>query len=214
MISIEKSLQPIIKIGTLRFNNIKIEKSIQGIIRDIDKLSTELRLKYKTTGDALDQLSITRSLYRKINQEPTKTRPSSEALLRRLLKGKPLFQINSIVDISNYCSISFLLSIGLYDLEKISGEIILRLGKINEGYSGIGKEYINVSNRYTLADDLGPFGNPSSDSDRTKITLDTKNILFVVFAPTEYDDNQLKKHLDLIKYKVDQYHSYENFLME
>ncbi len=162
----------------------------------------------------MDRLNITRALYQKIGLDPTKTRPSSEALLRRVLKGNPIYQINSLVDTCNYCSLQLLLSLGLYDVSKIVGSVQLRLGRENEGYEGIRKEFINVNERLTLADELGPFGNPSADSARTMITEKTTDALFVIFVPADYRADELQNNVAFIEEKVKQYHKCETIMKE
>ncbi|HEX9974599.1 MAG TPA: phenylalanine--tRNA ligase beta subunit-related protein, partial [bacterium] len=161
-IAVEDRLKNIVKLGVIQFSKLKVSSKNDLLLADLEILSSELRAKYQSPADAMDRLNITRTLYRKIGLDPTKTRPSSEALLRRVLKGNPLYQINSLVDTCNYCSLQLLLSLGLYDISKIVGNVQLRLGKENEGYEGIRKEFINVNERLTLADELEPFGNPSA----------------------------------------------------
>jgi DNA/RNA-binding domain of Phe-tRNA-synthetase-like protein len=124
-----------------------------------------------------------RTMYKRIGLDPTKTRPSNEALLRRVRKGQPLPRVNSLVDIINWCSVELQLPYGLYDRDHIRGAISLRLGRDEEGYAGIRKDTVHVAGRMTLVDEEGPFGNPTSDSARTMITTATRNALVVVFAP-------------------------------
>ncbi len=126
-----------------------------------------------------------RAMYRRIGLDPTKTRPSSEALLRRVRKGDRLPRINSLVDICNWCSLEFQLPYGLYDLAAIEPPIDLRLGADGEEYEGIGKDVVHVAGRMTLADQRGPFGNPTSDSARSMVTPSTVRALCTVFAPIE-----------------------------
>lgn len=126
-----------------------------------------------------------RAMYRRIGIDPTKTRPSSEALLRRVRKGDRLPRINSLVDISNWCSLEFQLPYGLYDLSTIDPPIDLRLGLGGEAYEGIRKDVVHVAGRMTLADARGPFGNPTSDSARSMVTEATTRALCTVFAPIE-----------------------------
>jgi DNA/RNA-binding domain of Phe-tRNA-synthetase-like protein len=122
-------------------------------------------------------------MYRRFGLDPTKTRPSSEALLRRVRRGEGLPRINSVVDVCNWCSLETQLPFGLYDVDRIEGDVVLRLGAAGEGYEGIRKDRVNVAGRLTLADERGPFGNPTSDSARTMVTLETRRALFVIFAP-------------------------------
>jgi DNA/RNA-binding domain of Phe-tRNA-synthetase-like protein len=122
-------------------------------------------------------------MYKRVGIDPTKTRPSSEALLRRVRKGDELPVINSLVDIINWCSLETQLPYGLYDLDRIQGPVVLRLGRAGEEYEGIRKAAVHVADRLTLADDQGPFGNPTSDSARTMVTTATVRALVVIFVP-------------------------------
>ncbi len=137
----------------------------------------------RTTVEAADVTAAVRTMYKRVGLDPTKTRPSSEALLRRVRKGDELPRINSLVDVINWCSVETQLSFGLYDLDKVSGPVVLRLGREGESYPGIRKDDVHVAGRLTLADDLGPFGNPTSDSARTMTTETTRRALVVVFTP-------------------------------
>src|SRR5262245_65973089 len=104
-----------------------------------------------------------RTMYKRIGLDPTKRRPSSEALLRRVRRGEPLPRVNSMVDVCNWCSLEFQLPYGLYDAAHIRGGVVLRLGQSGDSYPGIRKDDVNVDGRITLADDVGPFGNPTSE---------------------------------------------------
>jgi DNA/RNA-binding domain of Phe-tRNA-synthetase-like protein len=130
-----------------------------------------------------------RALYRRFGIDPTRVRPSSEALLRRLKKGEPLPRINSLVDVANALSIQLQVPVGLYDLGKVKGEeLVVRLGAEDEGYTGIGKEHVNVAGRICVADADGPCGNPTADSARTMITTDTERAAWIYFLPVDDDD--------------------------
>ena len=129
-----------------------------------------------------------RALYRRFGSDPTKTRPSSEALLRRLKKGEPLPRVNSLVDVANAMSVQLQVPVGLYDLDKVKGELSVRLGAEGEGYTGIGKERVNVAGRLCVADDDGPCGNPTSDSARTMITIATERASWIYFLPVSDED--------------------------
>jgi DNA/RNA-binding domain of Phe-tRNA-synthetase-like protein len=130
-------------------------------------------------------------MYKRVGLDPTKTRPSSEALLRRVRKGDALPRINSMVDVCNWCSLEFQLPYGLYDAARIDGDVELRLGRAGESYPGIRKDDVRVDGRITLADRVGPFGNPTSDSARTMVTIATTRALLVVFAPNDLDRKKL-----------------------
>jgi DNA/RNA-binding domain of Phe-tRNA-synthetase-like protein len=143
-----------------------------------------------------DEVTAVRTMYKRVGIDPTKTRPSSEALLRRVRRGDSLPRINSMVDVCNWCSLEFQLPYGLYDADRIEGEVELRIGLEGESYPGIRKDAVHVDGRITLADTLGPFGNPTSDSARTSVTTSTRRALLVVFAPLAYDGRRLAEVVD------------------
>lgn len=142
-------------------------------------------------ADPPEAIAAVRAMYKRVGIDPTKRRPSSEALLRRVRKGEPLPRINSMVDVCNWCSLEYQLPYGLYDADRIEGDVVLRLGVEGESYAGIRKDEVHVGGRITLADRLGPFGNPTSDSARTMVTTATARGLVVVFAPIEIDPRRL-----------------------
>lgn len=129
--------------------------------------------------------AATRTMYKRVGIDPTKTRPSSEALLRRVRRGDSLPRVNGLVDIVNWCSAETQISFGLYDLGKVQPPVSLRLGGPGEGYDGIRKDRVNVEGRLCLADASGPFGNPTSDSARTMTTPETRDVLVVLFVPAD-----------------------------
>jgi DNA/RNA-binding domain of Phe-tRNA-synthetase-like protein len=151
------------------------------------------------------EVTSVRTMYKRVGLDPTKTRPSSEALLRRVRKGDTLPRINSMVDVCNWCSFEFQLPYGLYDAAHIDGDVTLRIGREGESYPGIRKDEVHVGGRITLADATGPFGNPTSDSARTMVTTSTTAALVVVFAPREIDAKRLTQVLDVTSQRMQQF---------
>ena len=143
------------------------------------------------------EVAAVRTMYKRIGLDPTKTRPSSEALLRRVRKGDALPRINSMVDVCNWCSLEFQLPYGLYDASRVEGDIELRLGRAGDSYPGIRKDDVHVGGRLTLADRVGPFGNPTSDSARTMVTASTVSAVVVVFAPASLEPARLERVVDV-----------------
>lgn len=152
-----------------------------------------------------EQSQAVRAMYRRIGLDPTKTRPSSEALLRRVRKGDRLPRINTLVDICNWCSLEFQLPYGLYDVSALRPPVVLRIGQEGESYPGIRKDVVNVADRLTLADQAGPFGNPTSDSARTMVTEATSAVLAVIFAPAQTAPARLDLALDVTSARVIQF---------
>jgi DNA/RNA-binding domain of Phe-tRNA-synthetase-like protein len=156
--------------------------------RDDFELEVARATQAARTG-AVGDVARARALYRRFGVDPTRVRPSSEALLRRLKKGDPLPRVNSLVDIGNAMSVQLQVPVGLYDLDRASGdELSIRLGVEGEGYTGIGKEHVNVAGRLCVADAEGPLGNPSADSARTMITTDTVRAVWIYFLPVTDDE--------------------------
>ena len=172
-------VRPVVRAGVLWWTGAHV------VDRDarLDPLLAAAEAQVRVSPPA--ESAAVRSMYKRVGIDPTKTRPSNEALLRRVRKGDALPRINSAVDIINWCSLEFQLPYGLYDSSKISGDVTLRLGTEGESYAGIRKDAVHVGGRITVADELGPFGNPTSDSARTMVTPAATDLLVVIYAPRE-----------------------------
>ncbi len=103
-------------------------------------------------------------------------------MLRRIVKGKGLYHINNIVDVNNLISITSGYSIGLYDTKQLKGNIELRRAESGSHYDGIGKNNINIEYFPTLYDELGAFGNPTSDNRRAMIQPGDRDIITVIYS--------------------------------
>jgi len=125
--------------------------------------------------------ALSRQLYKSFHIDPTKHRPSSEALWRRLRDKNDFPAVNPLVNLTNLLSLKFQVCYGLYDLERISGPVVITLGKENDQYQGIRKEALNFSGKIVLRDDLGAFGNPSSDSLRASVNEASREVSQVLF---------------------------------
>ncbi|PYT58252.1 MAG: hypothetical protein DMG46_11795 [Acidobacteria bacterium] len=128
------------------------------------------------------QVETARKAYKALGKDPARYRGSAEALLRRVVAGKGLPQINVVVDVINLVSVESRLPIGLYDLEHIVGDIVFRAGREGETYKGIGKYDLNLEGLPLFADTGGPHGSATSDSERTMVTGATKQVLAVLIS--------------------------------
>lgn len=137
----------------------------------------------------------TRGMFHRLGVDPTKSRPASEALLRRVLQGKGLPVIHPAVDACNLASLEHQLPLGLYDRDLLHGPIVARLGRAGEGYEGIRKGHVNLAGRPLLADETGPFGAPTADSGRTQVTRGTRALLAVIYCPAERPGEHLSAML-------------------
>src|SRR5260370_1525776 len=128
------------------------------------------------------QVEATRKAYKALGKDPARYRGSAEALLRGVVAGKGLPQINAVVDAINLVSVESRLPIGLYDLGHIVGEIVFRAGRARETYKGIGKYDLNLEGLPLFADTVGPHGSATSDSERTMVTGATKQVLAIIIS--------------------------------
>jgi len=196
MIALAPGLRSIIRPGVLAFDDLRVVEREP----ELDRLLADAERRARALAPA-ERWEV-RTMYRAVGLDPTRRRPSSEALLRRVARGDPLPRINSLVDVCNWCSLEFQLPYGLYDLDRIQGAIELRLGREGEEYPGIRKDAVHVAGRLTLADDLGPFGNPSSDSARTMVVPGVARALVVVFAPAQVAEPHLAAVLDATSRRI------------
>src|SRR6266849_2551856 len=128
------------------------------------------------------QVETTRKAYKALGKDPARYRGSAEALLRRVVAGKGLPQINAVVDVINLVSVEGRLPIGLYDLGHVVGEIVFRAGRAGETYKGIGKYDLNLEGLPLFADAVGPHGSATSDSERTMVTNATNQVLAIIIS--------------------------------
>jgi DNA/RNA-binding domain of Phe-tRNA-synthetase-like protein len=186
-----------VRIGLLTLEGVSVRERDDALEAEVGRVCASFRERYGAgLSSEVPGAADARTLYKALGIDPTKTRPSNEALLRRALKGEALYRINTLVDALNLVSLREQLPFGLYDLEQVRPPVVLRKGAPGEAYEGIRKGTVNVEGRPTLVDATGPFGNPSSDSLRTSITLATRVALVVAYAPAGYAPGRLNDVLD------------------
>ncbi len=136
----------------------------------------------------ISAIAATRRVYKACGKDPSRYRPSSEALIRRVLQGKQLYQIDTLVDLINLASITYGYSIGGFDAGKFSGDTLsLGVGREGEPYEGIGRGMLNIAGLPVYRDAIGGVGTPTSDNERTKMGLATRRLVALVNG---YDGNE------------------------
>ena len=125
-------------------------------------------------------IQATRQAYKRLGKDPNRYRPSAEALRRRILRGLPLYKIDTLVDVINLLSIQSGFSIGGFDVDKIDGDLLLGVGREGELYHGIGRGELNIEDLPVYRDKQGGVGTPTSDEERTKIELHTEKLLMII----------------------------------
>src|SRR5437899_9306938 len=179
---------PGIMFGIVTINGVHIREKDEQLWNLIEELSQRLARDY--TLDRLsenERIAAVRGLQKAFGFDPTRYRPSSESLLRRVLKGQGLYQINTSVDVNNLCSLEFLLPMCSYDLRNVEGQVRVRIGEPGEEYPGIGRQVFQAENKVIIADDSGIMGSTVSDSERTKVSTETTDILLAIYAPATMD---------------------------
>jgi len=156
---------------TEAFNNIAKEYQKKYILSEVTKIP-----KLKSTRDG----------YKMLGKDPSHTRPACEALVRRIIRDGSIYRLGNLIDFGNYLSIKLMKSVCMVDLDKIQGDVTIRIGSDSDYYEGINRGIINVTNLPLYTDEIGPFGNPTSDTIRTAITNDTTNVLIMLI---HFDDN-------------------------
>ncbi|HEX5426193.1 MAG TPA: phenylalanine--tRNA ligase beta subunit-related protein [Candidatus Acidoferrales bacterium] len=185
---------PGVKLGFVEADSVRVEPSLSDLV-DLISETCEAKRKQFTVATLADAEAIqaVRAMFREWGMDPSKYRPSSEALLRRVIQGKGLYFISNIVDIVNLGSIETAWPYGCYDRAKLRPPIAFRHGSAGESYERVGKEMWHLEGRPTLADADGPFGSPISDSIRTMITESATEVLVVIYAPVSARDRDLEQ---------------------
>ena len=159
--------------------------------------------KYKETltTESLKEMSgiaATRKVYRACGKDPSRYRPASEALIRRMLQGKELYQRDTLVDLVNLASIAYGYSIGGFDADKFEGDTLtLGVGKAGEPYEGIGRDMINIEGLPVYRDKIGGVGTPTSDNERTKMNIDTTHLV-VLINGYDGDEQHVRENAEYI----------------
>lgn len=175
-----KSRCPSLKLGCIEAN-VLVASSGDGLLSEIHQ-----GLEILQRGLVIEEISkipaieASRKAYRACGKDPARYRLSAEALLRRVVSGKGLYQINNVVDQLNLVSVTSGFSIGGYDLDKIQGNIGFGIGHPDEPYAGIGKGDLNIENLPVFRDEAGAFGTPTSDSQRTQVRYETTRFLMIL----------------------------------
>ena len=181
-------------------NNIQVEKENEQTRRLKKSVYEEVRAKYdiETLKDN-PTVRAYRDFYWKLDIDPTKTRPSGEALLRRVLHGDELPRISTVVDAYNLASMKTIIPISGFDKEKLNPPFNLRFAENGETFTGIGmnKPMILTDKMLVLTDKKQVLCiYPYRDADSTKITEQTKNVIIVGYGAPGINAQTLKEAVE------------------
>lgn len=197
---------PGVKLGVVEADDVRVLCLDPGLADLMDQVCARKRQEFTVESLAeAEPVRAVRTMFRDWGMDPSKYRPSSEALLRRVVQGKGLYRVLNVVDIGNLGSIETGWPYGCYDRLKINAPVCLRGGAAGERYEGIGKQTWHLEGRPVLADSQGPFGSPISDSTRSMITESARQIMVVIYAPACASDGSLNAAITRLKGRFTQY---------
>lgn len=189
-ISISEALKlrcPALRLGCLHAA-VTVDETNQRLMLEINQRISEIAQTLQVEGIAsLPVIAASRKAYKACGKDPARYRLSAEALLRRAVSGKGLYQINNVVDQLNLVSITTGFSIGGYDADQVRGDVEFGIGLPDEPYVGIGRGELNIENLPVFRDSQGAFGTPTSDSERTSVTPNTSRFLMILI---DFDSSQ------------------------
>jgi DNA/RNA-binding domain of Phe-tRNA-synthetase-like protein len=178
------------------FEDVTVRGTPLALFQEFFRLQAEVAKIYKIDIlSSIPRMAAVRSMYKKLDFDPSRYRPSSEALVRRILQKKEIYYANSAVDVNNYCSIKFLLPFGVYDFAQIQGVVVYGFAK-SGSYINIAGRTVSTDDKPFLSDECGVFGNPTADAGHTAVKLTTNKLLLVIYADEEVTNEELQHMLD------------------
>ena len=185
-VQISDSLEDLARVGVILFRQVSNGPMSTVLRQRMDDFAAELRHSMADRRPSeLDTVARTRKLYRMVGVDPTKDRPSSEKLLRRVIQDRPLPKVNKLVDAMNLVSLREQCPIGIYDWDKVVPPVLVRIGRPDESYVGFSGNSVSLEGRLSIGDGEGLFGNPSQDSARTMVTRETIRAFAIAWSPAE-----------------------------
>jgi DNA/RNA-binding domain of Phe-tRNA-synthetase-like protein len=183
-----------VRLGLVEADDVQVTLVDAELAQEVDEVCRHMRAEFTVESVAqAEPVRAVRAMFRGWGMDPSKYRPSSEALLRRVLQGKGLYRISNIVDVCNVSSMEAGWPYGLYDTSRMHPPVTFRHGARGESYERVGKEMWHVEGRPVLVDAEGPFGSPISDSTRTMIRESTRGVLMVIYAPTQASETAVNE---------------------
>lgn len=197
---------PNTKLGLVEADGVRVVPADAGLATVMDEICDRKRREVTVETLAEDQnIRLVRAMFREWGLDPSKYRPASEALLRRVVQGKGLYHVSNVVDIGNLGSLETGWPFGCYDRARLRPPISFRHGAPGERYEGIGKQTWHLKGRPILADLDGPFGSPISDSTRSMITEAAREILVILYTPISAPDALLEKAMARLSERLAQF---------
>jgi DNA/RNA-binding domain of Phe-tRNA-synthetase-like protein len=208
-----KQALPQFKAGVIVYNNIVVDHSPQMLKGRLQLFQESIYFDLQETPIAeIPELAEWRAIFKTIGTDPSRYRPSSESLYRRIQKQNFISSIHSAADVNNFFSLYYKIPIGIYDADKIHGNISIDIGTDSDEYIAINGRTVNFARKLVTKDALGPFGSPIVDSERTAVTHETKHAIQIVYLLPSMERNQCEKLVNSIQKMFTQIHGGEAFI--
>ncbi|MBN8198891.1 MULTISPECIES: B3/B4 domain-containing protein [Bacillaceae] len=203
-------LFPQFKIGFITYKNIEVGQSPQMVKGRLQLFQESIYfdLEDKSVTE-LEGIKEWRQIFKTAGKDPNRHRHSAEALYRRIKKQNYLQPVNSSIDINNFFSLEYQIPIGVYDADKLSGNLTIRLGKEGEEYNGLNGRPNSLANLIISEDAAGPFGSPFVDSERSAVTEQTNNAVQIVYLRPSLEMEKAEKMVDSLMNMYTQVHGGE-----
>lgn len=175
-------LMPGFSVGIIEYKDIQVGESPQMLKGRLQLFQESIYFDLlEKNVTELEGIKEWRGIFKATGKDPNRYRHSAEALYRRISKQNYLQSIHSAIDLNNFFSLEYQIPIGVYDSDKLCGNVKIRVGEESEEYTGLNGRTNNLANLIISADEKGPFGSAFVDSERTAVTEETKNALQVVY---------------------------------
>lgn len=198
---------PDFKIGIIQYHDITVAESPKMLAGRLQLFQESLMLDAEDKPIAdIEPIQEWRKVFKTVGTDPSRYRPSSEALLRRVYKGSQLGSIHSAVDTNNFFSLQYQIPLGIYDSSHITGDVIMDIGTTEDAYEGINGREMDMSGKILTKDAKGAFGSPIVDSKRTMVTEQTTEALHVVYFQPSLPDVHAAEMLQAIEKMFIQVH--------
>lgn len=202
-----KQLIPEFKIGVVHYEGIHISESPQMLKGRLHLFQESIYFDYtdKSVTD-IPAINEWRKLFKLVGTDPSRYRPSNEALYRRVQKQQYLQTVNSAVDLNNFLSLQYQIPLGIYDTNKLNGDITIKIGHDQEAYTAINEREVSLTKKIVSADLQGPFGSPYVDSKRTAVTENTTDALHLIYFQPSLNKDSAEQLLQALSTMFTQIH--------
>jgi len=193
-----------LKVGYVLFEEVRVNKNSLAMDNMVEVATVRVEEKFPDM-DSISKdkvIKAMRKLFSTVGIDPTKERPSAEALIRRIVSGKEVYRVNTVVDMNNVISMTTGYPCGVYDAANVKGKVRLHIGKEGGKYIGIGGKEMSTDNRLLTKDDISIFGGPTADSRRTAVHSGTSRVLMLIYNPPGIPEKMLKETLEEAKAKM------------